>query len=106
MSEMIKYAKETPDNKGVYYMINEDGFDIFVEPNLKHPLLHQYEPFIPDSSKTYEENAIQMCEDLCKEIPKSKPSFAMTEDMYTEMQSNIDYLMLLNDPDSAAETTE
>ena len=27
----------------------------------------------------------------------------MTESMYSEMQSNIDYLMLLNDADSAIE---
>lgn len=103
---MIKYTKETPDNKGVYYTINEDGFDIFIEPNLKHPLLHQYEPFIPDSSKSYKENAIQMCEVICTPVENTGAPFTMTEDMYTEMQSNIDYLMLLNYPDSAIETTE
>lgn len=41
-----------------------------------------------------------MCEDICKEPERS---FTMTESMYSEMQSNIDYLMLLNDADSAIE---
>lgn len=97
MSEMIKYAKETPDNKGVYYMINEDGFDIFVEPNLKHPLLHQYEPFIPDSSKSYEENAKDMCAELAKE--RTNPEADLNVRL-TNIEANIDYLMLLNDADS------
>ena len=102
---MIKYNKQTHDNRDVYYDILDDGFKIYIGQTIR-PTFHQYEPYIPDPSKTYEENALMMCEDLCKEIPKPKPSFAMTEDMYAEMQSNIDYLMLLNDPDSAADATE
>ena len=46
-----------------------------------------------------------MCEQLCS-ASNAEKRFVMTEDMYTEMQSNIDYLMLLSDPDSAAEETE
>lgn len=102
---MVQFSKTMPNGKNVYYDILDDGFKIYVGQTVQ-PSIHQYEPYIPDPSKSYEENAIQMCEDLCKELPKPKPSFAMTEDMYTEMQSNIDYLMLLNDPDSAVETTE
>ena len=32
-----------------------------------------------------------------EEFEDIQPSFTITEEMYTEMQSNIDYLMLLND---------
>lgn len=32
--------------------------------------------------------------------PYYKEAYTFSEDMYTEMQSNIDYLMLLNDADS------
>ena len=102
---MIKFNKQTDDGKDVFYDILDDGFKIYIGQT-STPTIHQYEPFIPDHTKSYEENAIQMCDELCTPSEPPEPSFAMTEDMYTEMQSNIDYLMLLNDPDSATETTE
>lgn len=95
---MIPFNKKTPDGKSVYYNITEDGFDIYIgsEGNLVYT---QHEPFIPDHSKSYKENAVQMCEDLCKE-PEQHTSF---DDRLTTVEANIDYLMLLNDPDSASE---
>ena len=96
---MTKYEKQRYDGTNVFYDITDDGFDIYIgsEKNLVYT---QHEPFIPNHSKSYEENAIIMCEDICKEPERS---FTMTESMYSEMQSNIDYLMLLNDADSAIE---
>ena len=90
------YEKKTADNKDIFYEILDDGFKIYIAQQVR-PTIHQYEPYIPDPSKSYEENAKEMCEDFCKEIPEPEPVFTMTESMYTEMQSNIDYLMLLND---------
>lgn len=98
---MTKYAEQRYDGSDIFYNISDDGFDIYIgsEKNLVYT---QHEPFIPDHSKTYEENAIMMCEDLCKE-PEQHASF---EDRLTTVEANVDYLMLLRDPDSAAETTE
>lgn len=101
---MIKFEKQTSDNKDVWYDILDDGFKIYIEQTIR-PVIHQYEPYIPDPTKSYEENAKVMCEQLCA-ASSAENRFVMTEDMYTEMQSNIDYLMLLSDPDSAAEATE
>ena len=98
---MTKYVEQRYDGSDIFYNISDDGFDIYIgsEKNLVYT---QHEPFIPDHSKTYEENAIMMCEDLCKE-PEQHVSF---DDRLTNIEANIDYLMLLSDPDSAAEETE
>ena len=96
---MIKYEKQRYDGTDIFYNVTDDGFDIYFgsTANLTYT---QHEPFIPDHSKSYEENAIQMCEDLCKE-PEHHESI---EDRVTNIEANIDYLMLLNDPDSASES--
>ena len=42
--------------KDLYYVIEENGYHIYDRNDgLLH--VHQYEPYIPDKSKTYEENA-------------------------------------------------
>lgn len=84
------------------YKIDETGYHIYDSENPSFHI-HQYEPYIPDHSKSYEENAQLQIKEL-ESMPAQQPIFKLTEDMYTEMQSNIDYLMLLNDPDSASET--
>ena len=96
---MIKFGKLTPQGKEVYYDILTDGFKIYVGQTIR-PSIHQYEPYIPDPSKSYEENAIQMCEELCV-VPENKQS--SIEARLTDAEANIDYLMLLNDPDSATD---
>ena len=98
---MIKFEKQLEDGREVYYDVLENGFKIYIG-SIENLAYIQEEPFIPDHSKSYEENAIMMCTNLCtrKETPIA---FTMTEGMYNELQSNIDYLMLLNDPDSATE---
>ena len=92
---MTEFHK-TYDGKKVYYDILDNGFKIYVGQTIR-PSIHQYEPYIPDPSKSYEENAIQMCEDLCK------PPENLLETRLNAMESNIDYLILLNDPDSVTE---
>ena len=99
---MVQFSKTMPNGKNVYYDILDDGFKIYVGQTVQ-PSIHQYEPYIPDPSKTYEENAIQMCEELCA-VPENKQS--SIEERLTDVEANIDYLMLLNDPDSATNTTE
>lgn len=86
------------------YSIFENGFDIFIGETSTCPHMHQPEPFIPNPDKSYEDNAVEMCKNISEQSQKEpEPQFTMTESMYSDMQSNIDYLMLLNDPDSAAE---
>ena len=78
--------------------VDDTGYHIYStdDPSFH---IHQYEPYIPDHSKTYEENAIQMCEELSKVVEHHD----YMEERITNIESNIDYLMLLNDPDSATE---
>ena len=99
---MTKYDKHTPNKKDIYYDILENGYKIYIGQT-KRALYYQYEPYIPDPSKSYEENARDMCAELAKE--RTNPD-AELDVRLTNIEANIDYLMLLNDPDSAAETTE
>lgn len=95
-----------PTGEKLYYVIlndgtNDNGFDIYVE-GASCPILHQPEPFIPYPNISYEENAKKMCEEMSitadtSNIPKS------LEERITDVEANIDYLMLLNDADSATE---
>lgn len=81
----------------------ENGYEIYVG-DLEIPVQSQPEPFIKDPSKSYKENAIARCKEMADES-RVEPviPFTMTETMYSDMQSNIDYLMLLTDADSATE---
>lgn len=101
---LIKYTKQTFDNQDVWYEILDDGFQIYIGTD-KYPQIVQQEPYIPDHSLSYEENALSMCEDCCKE-PAYPPEVKKynIDDRLTSVEANIDYLMLLNDPDSASET--
>ena len=59
----------------LYYVIEEDGYHIYDRNN---PLLHihQYEPFIPDPTKSYAENAEAQIEKM------SAPHSPMNDPMY------------------------
>lgn len=83
-----------------YYEITDDGYKIYAGDS-DHPTYHQYEPYIPDHSKTYEENAIAQCSELAIDYKNEHVSI---EDRVTNIEANIDYLMLLTDPDSTSET--
>lgn len=48
-------------NQIITYTLSEDGYDIFIDGEL---WLVQHEPYIPDKSKSYEENAIAQIEEL------------------------------------------
>ena len=54
------------NNKELYYELTENGYHIY---DKNDPLfhIHQYEPYIPDPSKSYEENAQAQIEELMKE---------------------------------------
>lgn len=95
---MIDSGYTLKNGTKLFYEVLEDGFDIYRGDNSTTPFMHQPEPFIPNPSISYEENAKEMCKDMA-ESSQHEPEvpFTMTESMYTEMQSNIDYLMLLND---------
>lgn len=43
------------------YEVTENGYFIFINGK---KVIHQYEPYIPDSSKSYEENAKAQIEEL------------------------------------------
>ena len=49
------------DNKQISYEVIDDGYKIYLDGQL---WIHQYEPFIPNPSKSYEENAIAQIEEL------------------------------------------
>lgn len=49
------------DNKELSYEILEDGYKIYLDGM---DFIHQYEPYIPDHNKSYEENAIAQMEEL------------------------------------------
>lgn len=39
---MIKFEKQTSDNKDVWYEVLDDGFKIYIEQTIR-PVIHQYE---------------------------------------------------------------
>ena len=57
----MKTTNYSIDNKQVSYEVTDNGYKIFLDGQL---WIHQYEPFIPDKSKSYEENAIAQMEEL------------------------------------------
>ena len=81
----------------VYKDDKENGYEVYVGEN-PIPVQRQPEPYIANPSLSYEENALNICKEMSEvsNTPYVEP-FEMTESMYTDMQSNIDYLMLLND---------
>lgn len=80
-----------------YYEVLEDGYKIY-KGNTDYPSYHQYEPYIPDHTLTYEENAINDCKLYQYVNPESLPKpFVMTEELYNKQQSDIDFLMLMTD---------
>ena len=64
--------------KNLYYELTENGYHIY---DRNDPLfhVHQYEPYIPDKSKTYEENAQAQIEELTKEAVPTEPTYTLDE---------------------------
>lgn len=96
-------------NVKIYYEICDDGFDIFFGDS-ETPSWSQHEPYIPYKGLSYEENAKKMCESLnvnYSNVPTEPTDESIpTYKEIRSLRSDLDYLMLLNDPDSAAEATE
>ena len=57
----------------LYYVIEENGYHIY-DKNDKMFHVHQYEPYIPDPTKSYEENAIAQIAEL-----KGEPLYTLDE---------------------------
>ena len=49
------------ENKKVSYEVIENGYKIYLDSQV---WIHQYEPYIPDKSKSYEENAVAQIEEI------------------------------------------
>ena len=64
--------------KNLYYEITDNGYHIY---DRNDPLfhIHQYEPYIPDPSKTYEENAQAQIEELTKEPEPTEQLYTLDE---------------------------
>lgn len=64
--------------KDLYYEITENGYHIY---DRNDPLfhVHQYEPYIPDHSKSYEENAQAQIEELTKEPEPKEQLYTLDE---------------------------
>lgn len=69
------------------YEITEDGYYILIDGN---KVIHQYEPYIPDSSKSYEENAKAQIE----ELKQADSQNAQRKTNIEQMQSDITDLQL------------
>ena len=86
----------TPNGEDIFYEIFDDGFDIYFGETTKHPSWRQREPYIPYRGLSYEENAIKFAKTVSSEAESYVPKqFVYTEEMYNEMQANIDYLLIL-----------
>lgn len=84
----------------ISYEVFDDGFDIWIGSMAGYPTYSQREPFIPDKSLSYEENAVKMCEQISKDSNQAQSDSKTAEERLTNIEANIDYLMLLNDADS------
>lgn len=64
--------------KDLYYELTSDGYHIY---DRNDPLfhIHQYEPYIPDPSKSYEENAQAQIEELSKEPEPVEQKYTLDE---------------------------
>lgn len=104
--ERIYSGYEYSNGVKLYYSIiyengEENGFDVYIGDSV-FPFMHQPEPFIPDPSKSYAENAIELCKGMSIEnsTPDEGVPAKSLEERLTDAEANIDYLMLLNDADS------
>ena len=64
--------------KDLYYVIEENGYHIYDRnDSLFH--VHQYEPYIPDHTKSYEENAQAQIEELTQEPEPTEQLYTLDE---------------------------
>lgn len=68
------------------YELTEDGYFIFIDGK---KVMHQYEPYIPDPSKSYEENAIAQIEELKeadKQSAQEQTNMESLQEQVTDLQ--------------------
>lgn len=70
------------DGSVLTYQIESNGYLILKD---NEPWISQYEPFIPDKSKSYEANAIAQIEELIKNSEESKKEQATIEDLQQQV---------------------
>lgn len=74
------------DNKQISYEVTDNGYKIYLDGKL---WIHQYEPYIPDPSISYEENAIAQIEELYNGYQASlqeKQEQASLQDQITNLE--------------------
>ena len=74
------------DNKQISYEVTDDGYKIYLDGQL---WIHQYEPYIPDKSKSYEDNAIAQIEEIYNGYQASlqeKQEQASIQDQITNLE--------------------
>ena len=64
--------------KDLYYAIEENGYHIY-DRNDPNYHIHQYEPYIPDHTKSYEENAQAQIEELTAEPEPTEQLYTLDE---------------------------
>ena len=64
--------------RDLYYTIEENGYHIY-DRNDPNYHIHQYEPYIPDHTKSYEENAQTQIEELTKEPEPTEQLYTLDE---------------------------
>ena len=64
------------DNKQVSYEVTENGYKIYLDGQ---QWIHQYEPYIPDKSKSYEENPIAQIDETYNGFQQSLNEQVQTE---------------------------
>ena len=67
------------DGEQLSYELLDDGYKIYKGGT---PFIHQYEPLIPDKTKSYEENAIQQIEEIIASFENAQNE----QNEITEMQ--------------------
>lgn len=87
----------TTNGTKVYYEILNDGFKLYDGENSVYPYIHQYEPYIPNPDISYEENALNMIKERIENENIMDNAKDSIETRITNIEANVDYLMLLND---------
>lgn len=76
--------------KELYYELTDNGYHIY---DKNDPLfhIHQYEPYIPNPSNSYEENAKAHIEALSDELEIEEPNnpYGIPNNEYTALVENI-----------------
>jgi hypothetical protein len=73
----------------ITYDIKEQGYNIYLNGNL---WIQQYEPYIPDKTKTYEENAILQIEQIINDNKKQVNQIAQAD----RIEQALSYLIANN----------